>query len=119
MDNKELTAYCLSKPCAFMDYPFGPDPAVIKVGSRIFALILIKNEKAWISLKCDPVIAQSLRQEYPAIAPGYHLNKEHWNTIAVNGSVPDDKLAWMIDHSYELVYKSLPKAERERIYKAK
>ncbi|MCR4435630.1 MAG: MmcQ/YjbR family DNA-binding protein [Clostridiales bacterium] len=118
MDIEKLTAYCLSKPCAFIVYPFGPEPAVIKVGSKMFALISMKNGKACISLKCDPFIAQSLRQQYQAITPGYHLNKEHWNTVIVDGSVPNDELIWMIDHSYELVYKSLSKAERKGLYNA-
>jgi predicted DNA-binding protein (MmcQ/YjbR family) len=84
----------------------------------MFALISMKNGKACISLKCDPFIAQSLRQQYPAITPGYHLNKEHWNTITVDGSVPDDEFIWMIDHLYELVYKSLSKAERKKLHNA-
>ena len=118
MDIKKLTAYCLSKPCAFIDYPFGPDPAVIKVGSKMFALIFMRNQKACISLKCDPFIAQSLRQQYPSITPGYHLNKKHWNTVAIDGSIPGDKLIWMIDHSYELVYRLLSKSERKRLHNA-
>jgi len=118
MDIKEVTEYCLSKPNAFIDYPFGPEPAVIKVGSRIFAFIHIMNKKLYISLKCDPFISQTLRQQYAAVIPGYHLNKKHWNTVTIDGSVPDNELIWMIDHSYELVYKRLSKADRAKLNNA-
>ena len=68
-----------------------------------------------LSLKCDPFVAEDLRQRYPAITPGYHLSKRHWNTILIDGSVPDSEVIWMIDHSYDLVFKSLTKTEKEQI----
>lgn len=119
MDIKEVTAYCLSKPNAYIDYPFGPEPAVIRVGPKIFVFIHIMNKKAYISLKCDPFISQSLRQKYPAITQGHHLNKKHWNTVRIDGSVPDNEIIWMIDHSYDLVYKALTKAEKEKLSNAR
>jgi predicted DNA-binding protein (MmcQ/YjbR family) len=99
----------LSKPDSKEDYPFGPEPAAIKVASKIFALISYKD----ISLKCDPFMAQSLRDQYTSITPGNFLNKDDWNTIKIDGSIPEDELYWMITHSYELVLKSLTKEEKD------
>ncbi|RRJ64750.1 MmcQ/YjbR family DNA-binding protein [Paenibacillus oralis] len=116
MYNK-LTAYCLSKKGAVQEYPFGPDPLVMKVGGKIFALISgTGNESAvQISLKCDPVIAANLREQHACVQPGYHLNKQHWNTVTADGSLPIDDLQAMIDHSYDLVLKGLTKAAREAV----
>lgn len=105
--------YCLSLKGAREDYPFGPEPLVIKVGGKMFALIGADAENISLSLKCDPDMADMLRGQYDAVRPGYHMNKRHWNTVSVDGSVPDDELKWMIDHSYALVVKSLRKADRE------
>ena len=115
MDSKAVTDYCLSKKGAYGDYPFGPEPLVIKVGSKMFALVSSREGRVNISLKCDPFVAQTFRQQYPAVNPGYHMNKHHWNTIMLDGSVPDQELVWMLDHSYELVLKSLTKAEKEAL----
>lgn len=106
-----LTDYCLAKQGAVKSFPFGPEPLVVKVGSRMFALITDGS----ISLKCDPVIAANLREQYAAVTPGYHLNKQHWNTIQLDGSIPDEELQDMINHSYDLVFKGLTKDERKRI----
>jgi predicted DNA-binding protein (MmcQ/YjbR family) len=81
----------------------------------MFALISESEGKPWISLKCDPLLAQILRQKYEAVVPGYHLNKTHWNTVLIDGTIPDDEVREMIDHSYELVFKSLKKSERESL----
>jgi predicted DNA-binding protein (MmcQ/YjbR family) len=105
MDIKEILTYCLNKPGAFEDYPFGPDPIVLKVGSKMFALLSIKEGKGAISLKCDPFIAEALRQQYDAVKPGYHLNKQHWNTVTLDGTVPDREVLWMVDCSWGLVRK--------------
>ena len=78
MNFKNIIEYCLSKQGSLEDYPFGPEPTVIKVSSKMFALISVKDKHVNISLKCDPMLAQSLRQQYESIKPGYHLNKEHW-----------------------------------------
>lgn len=107
----DVVKYCLTKNGAYEDYPFGPEPLVIKVGSKIFALISKKGDKNYISLKCDPFVAQSLRQQYPSITPGYHLNKQHWNTVLLDGTVPDNEIKWLIDHSYDLVFKTLSKSK--------
>jgi len=111
----DVLKYCLSKKGAFEDFPFGPEPTTIKIGSKMFALISMRSDKLVLSLKCDPFVSQSLRQQYTAIAPGYHLNKQHWNTIQIDGSVPEHEILWMIDHSYDLVYASLTKLEKESI----
>lgn len=103
MEIKEVIAYCLSKPEANEDYPFGPEPSVIKVGNKTFAILTLKSSKGYISLKCDPFIAETLRQQYPSVQPGYHLNKQHWNTVKLDGSVPDSEILWMVNHSYDLV----------------
>jgi predicted DNA-binding protein (MmcQ/YjbR family) len=105
-----LTEYCLFKPGAAKDYPFGPEPLVVKISGKMFALI----SGSTLSLKCDPAIAENLREQYEAITPGYHLSKKHWNSILIDGSIPEEELQDMIDHSYKLVVKGLPKAEREK-----
>ncbi|KOP64726.1 MmcQ-like protein [Bacillus sp. FJAT-18019] len=112
-----LIAYCLSKKAAAEDYPFGPLPIVMKVGGKMFALITTTegDKVSHISLKCDPVIAENLRQQHEAVQPGYHLNKKHWNTVTIDGSLSETDLHDMIDHSYELVLKSLTKAQRTAI----
>lgn len=108
----DILAYSLQKKGALEDYPFGPSPLVIKVGGKIFAFFM-KGEKALhISLKCDPVIAANLREQHEAVRPGYHLNKKHWNTVVLDGSLPQSDIQAMVDHSYDLVVRSLPKAVR-------
>lgn len=116
MYNK-LIAYCLSKKGAVQEYPFGPDPAVMKVGGKMFALISVPGdgEAVRISLKCDPVIAANLREQHACVLPGYHLNKTHWNTVIVDGSLPMGDLQAMIDHSYDRVLGGLTKAAREAV----
>lgn len=115
MNLESLTEYCLRKPGARKDYPFGPDPLVIKVGPKMFALLYITDGFTHISLKCDPVLAESLREQYEAVVPGYHLNKTHWNTVIIDGSIPEEDIHSMIDHSYELVFNSLRRADREAV----
>lgn len=113
MNRNELRAYCLSKPAATEDFPFGDDPAVMKVMGKMFALLPLNGTA--ISLKCDPTWAVILRQTYPAVKPGYHLNKKHWNGVEMDGSVPDDEIRDMIDHSYDLVVKGLTRAQRKEL----
>lgn len=115
MDMDELAQYCLSRKGAQEDYPFGPSPLVIKVGGKMFALLSQGIDGVHISLKCDPDTADLLRMQYTAVVPGYHLNKRHWNTVVVDGSVPEEELKWMIDHSHAMVVKGLPRTERERL----
>ncbi|MCX7749063.1 MAG: MmcQ/YjbR family DNA-binding protein [Clostridia bacterium] len=115
LNGKMITEYCLAKKGALEDFPFGPDVLVLKVASKMFALISERRNRLNISLKCDPFLAQDLRQRFPSIEPGYHLNKKHWITVVVDGTIPDHEIYWMIDHSYELVLKGLTKQERESL----
>lgn len=116
MDYESARDYMLSKPEAWLDYPFGPDVGVPKVRKKMFATLgeELENGKplARINLKCEPSEALLLRDVFPAVLPGYHMNKTHWNTVLLDGSVPIGELQRMIDNSYTLVAKSLPKAER-------
>jgi predicted DNA-binding protein (MmcQ/YjbR family) len=112
MDQLALRAYLLGKPGAVEDYPFGADALVPKVGGKMFALLALTADPPRISLKCDPIDAQFLRDQYPAVQPGYHMNKQHWNTVVVDGSIPEPELLRMIDESYRLVVKGLPRAMR-------
>ena len=114
LDRNELRAYCLSQPSAVEDFPFGDDVAVFKVIGKVFALLPVGGTPQ-ISLKCDPNLAMMLRETYPTVTPGYHLNKKHWNTVDVDGSIPDDEIKEMIEHSYAQVVKGLSKAEREQL----
>jgi len=102
-NSKELYLYCLTKLGSIEEYPFGPDIIVIKVASKIFALISRRHGKDILSLKCDPYYSEILRQQCPSITPGYHLNKRHWNTLLLDGSIPEREIRGLIDHSYELV----------------
>jgi predicted DNA-binding protein (MmcQ/YjbR family) len=117
MNRNDLAAYCLSKTAAQVDQPFGPDVDVFKVKGKMFALLPVASDPLTISLKCDPVLATMLRDTYPAVTAGWHLNKRHWNSVKVDGSVADDEIEEWIDHSYEQVVKGLTKAEREQLKK--
>lgn len=113
MDLDEVTRRCLALREAVAEYPFGPEVRVFKVCGKMFAIASVDGSR--VSLKCDPTWATVLRDTYPAITPGYHLNKQHWNTIALDGSVPEAELAAQIDHAYDLVVKGLKKADRVRL----
>lgn len=108
MNSKVLYTYCLTKPGAVEDYPFGPEVIVFKIASKIFALMSRRGGQDILSLKCDPIYSELLRKHYSSITPGYHLNKRHWNTLVLDGSIPVQEIRKLIDHSYDLVYKSLP-----------
>ena len=103
MDHKTVEDYILSMPNAKLDYPFGEGVAVYKAGEKMFALIGEKAEPLRLSLKCDPQLAETLREKYETILPGYHLNKKHWNTIILTGQLPWEEVQGLIRHSYELV----------------
>ena len=113
LEREDLRVHCLSQPGAFEDFPFGPDAAVYKVAGKMLALIPVGAAPPSISLKCDPVRAVMLRDTFAAITPGYHMNKKHWNTLVSDGSVPDDDLYELIEHSYALVVSSLTRKQRE------
>ena len=115
MQLETLRAYLLSQPGAVEDRPFGPQTLVIKVGGKMFALVSDNAVPLDISLKCEPAHAQFLRDSFPAVQPGYHLNKEHWNTVTLDGSISDEGIRAMIDESYRLVVGGLSKAARRRL----
>ena len=102
MDIEWIRSYCLSKKGTDESFPFDDTTLVIKVGGKIFILISLEGDVS-MNLKCDPALAIELREAHPAISPGYHMNKKHWNTIIVTGQVPDDELKDLIRLSYNLV----------------
>src|SRR5215468_11139944 len=112
MDLADFREYCLNKPGASEEIPFGPDVLVFKVARKMFALAALDELPTTVNLKCDPDLALDLRDRYEQVRPGYHMNKKHWNTVEIEGGIPLVELRRMIDHSYELVVKSLPKAIR-------
>jgi len=101
--HKQLEAFILKLPDAKLDYPFGEEVAVYKVGDKMFALITEQTEPVRLSLKCDPQLAQLLREKYETVLPGYHLNKKHWNTVICSGQLTDQEVRDLIVHSYHLV----------------
>ncbi len=107
MDHKTVEKYILSMPNSRLDYPFGKDVAVYKTGSldsgKMFALISEGKDPVRISLKCNPLLAEKLREKYETVLPGYHLSKKHWNTIVLTGQLPWEEVQGLIRHSYELV----------------
>jgi predicted DNA-binding protein (MmcQ/YjbR family) len=109
MDAAGLRAWCLQQTGAFEDFPFGPEHSVFKVRGKMFALSALAREPLEVSVKCEPELAVELRNSYPAIRPGYHLNKRHWNTITLDGSLPDRLVRDLIEDSYDLVVSALPK----------
>lgn len=116
MEWETVRQYCLSKPQTQEDYPFDAETLVIKVGGKMFALLGSppkENAAGSVNLKCDPEWALMLRDTYQAVTAGYHMNKRHWNTVILDGSIPDEEVVEMIDHSYDLVVRGLPKRTRQ------
>ncbi len=112
MRPEELHAACLEPNGAVEERPFGPETSVFKVGGKLFALSRLDAEPLSVSLKCDPELAVQLRATYPEIVGGYHLNKRHWNTVRLDGAVPERLVLEMIEDSYDLVVAKLPRARR-------
>ena len=112
MNFELLRTYLLQKPGTTEDFPFDNVTLVIKVCGKMFALLGINNDPLRINLKCDPIKAEFLRQRYAAVLPGYHMNKRHWNTVVLDGSIPELEIYSMIDDSYDLVVQGLPKSMR-------
>ncbi len=114
MNIEELRDYCLQKPGASEGFPFGEDTLVFKVGDKLFLLAGL-NEGNRFNAKCDPEHAVELREQYDEVQPGYHMNKKHWNTVYMDGSLTIRQLHAIIDDSYNLVLNSLPKKLRDGI----
>jgi predicted DNA-binding protein (MmcQ/YjbR family) len=115
MNPVELRDYCLSFTGAQQTFPFGPETSVFKIAGKMFALSQLDADSLRVSLKCDPELAQGLRAAHAAVLPGYHLNKRHWNTVIIDGSLPDDAIRDMIEDSYDLVVSKLPRARRHAL----
>ena len=111
MNIETLQEYCLSKPEVEETLPFGPETLVYKVVGKIFLLTGLDSEEFRFNVKCDPDKAIELREEFPCVLPGYHMNKKHWNTIVVDGSVADKQLKEWIDDSYDLVKPKMRKTK--------
>ncbi|MFJ6697685.1 MmcQ/YjbR family DNA-binding protein [Streptomyces sp. NPDC091272] len=115
MTPARLRAFCLDFNGAVEEFPFGPDASVFKVLGRMFALSALDAVPLTVNLKCDPQDALRLRAEHPAIVPGWHMNKRHWNTVTLDGTVPDRLVRELVEDSYDLVVAKLAKADRLRL----
>jgi len=109
MNHKELEKYLLSFPSTWLDFPFGEGTSVYKFGDKetgegkMFALIADGSKPLRVSLKCDPILAETLREKYETVVPGYHLNKKHWNTVICSGQLSDEEIKDLANLSYQLV----------------
>ena len=112
VDARALRQRCLSFAGAEETFPFGAETSVFKVAGKMFALSRLDRHPLSVSLKCEPALAEELRAAHPAITPGYHLNKRHWNTVLIDGSLPDRMIGDMVEDSYDLVVSQLPRARR-------
>lgn len=117
MNIEEFREYCLSKKGVEETFPFGEETLVFKVLGKMFALTGLDGELFTANLKCDPDRAIELREHYPQVRPGYHMNKKHWNTVEFETGLNDELLIDLIDHSYELVVQKMPKKMREELKK--
>jgi len=115
MNIEKIREYCLSKKGVTEEFPFDEETLVFKVMGKIFLIAPMERIPLQINLKCDPDKAIELREEYETVQPGYHLNKKHWNTVTINGSIPPAEILKWIDISYDLVVKGLKKSERENL----
>jgi len=119
MDYQKASTYLKAKPKTKEDYPFGPEVAVYKVKGKMFATLALgkmgKGDQWWMNLKCDPDEAVMLRDIFPSVIPGYHMNKLHWNTIILDGSIPKGEIERMIDNSYMLVVGKMTKKDQQSI----
>jgi predicted DNA-binding protein (MmcQ/YjbR family) len=115
MNPAELRDRCLAFAGAEETFPFGPETSVFKVAGKMFALAQLDAESLRVSLKCEPELAEALRDTHAAVLPGYHLNKRHWNTVVIDGSLPDGAIGDMIEDSYDLVVSKLPRETRRAL----
>lgn len=115
MTPEDVARVALGLPESVLDHPFGPDVNVYKVAGKVFAILEPAGDPPQVTLKCDPSLALELRAQFPGVVPGYHTNKRHWNTVVLDGSVPADEIREMVEHSWERVVATLPKAVRARL----
>ena len=114
MNIEEIRDYCLAKPAVTEGLPFGEDTLVFKAGEKLFLLTSLSQGDRF-NVKCDPELAIELREQHPEVQPGFHMNKKHWNTVHTHGNLTRRQICDMIDHSYDLVFNSLPKNIRGQI----
>ena len=115
MDSAALRGRCLGLPGSQETFPFGPETSVFKVASKMFALSRLDAAPLRVSLKCEPALAEDLRAAHACVTAGYHLNKRHWNTVVLDGSLPDRTITDMIEDSYDLVVSRLPRRARHAL----
>src|SRR6185437_8123536 len=115
MSPAELRDYCLSFRGAEETFPFGPETSVFKVAGKMFALSQLGADSLRVSLKCEPALVDALREAYAEVLPGYHLNKRHWNTVVLDGALPEQTIQDMIEDSYDLVVSRLPASRRREL----
>jgi predicted DNA-binding protein (MmcQ/YjbR family) len=115
VDAAELRGWCLEQTGAVEEFPFGPETSVFKVGGKLFAISALDRMPLEVSVKCEPELAVQLRVTYAAIRPGYHLNKRHWNTVTLDGSLPDQLVRDLVEDSYDLIVSALPKRTRQQL----
>jgi predicted DNA-binding protein (MmcQ/YjbR family) len=116
IDAAALRGWCHARPGVTEEMPFGPVTTVFKVSGKVFALCPLDRSPLQLSLKCEPWLAEALRRDHPGVVrPGYHLNKQHWNTVLCDGSLPDSMVLDMLEDSYDLVVEKLSRAEQQRL----
>jgi predicted DNA-binding protein (MmcQ/YjbR family) len=115
MNIETLREYCLSQKAVTEDFPFGESTLVFRIKNKIFLLVALDADPLQFNAKCDPEKAIELREEYDAVKPGYHMNKKHWNTVVIDGSISTKLIKEMIDDSYDLIVQTLPKKLREEL----
>ena len=116
MTPRALRKLCLSFPGAYEDFPFGPETSVFKVEKKLFAISALGASPLKVSVKCEPELAEQLRASYPdCVAPGYHLNKRHWNTVTLDGTLSEVMVHDMLEDSYDLIVAAMPRSVREKL----
>ena len=115
MNIEQWREYLLSFPASVEEMPFGPEVLVYKVAGKLFALLSWQDEPMSINLKCEPNLALQLRDTYPQVTAGYHMNKKHWNTVVMDGGLEDAHLKEWVQASFDLIYNSLPKATQAQL----
>ena len=117
MELQKIIDYCSDRKGATEDFPFDETTMVFKIGGKMFALLNLEKPFS-INLKCDPDLAEILRERYTGVTPGYHMNKKHWNTVALNSDIPEKELIGMIDHSYQLIFQKLTSKLKDEVRSA-
>jgi predicted DNA-binding protein (MmcQ/YjbR family) len=115
MRPSKLREHCLAFPGSVETFPFGPQTSVFNVSGKIFAISRLRENPLRVSLKCEPLLAEQLREAHAAVSPGYHLNKRHWNTVIIDGSLPERVVRDMIEDSYDLIVSKLPRSRRRAL----